>query len=259
MGALVARERDRETRPDRDTQLSIVVQRREVYRSGMKTSTAPVPRRPKAGKRSGDGFMGRPASHGRKARPSVCETGDGSRSGAVTKIPSQARAGLMRAWLTILAERHPDVTWVTVTDDASVQVAEPATAACETPASGEAGDARNGGGALLPERDWLTLLEAAWLLQVREHTARQMVADEAHPDRPLKPYPGSGSRVKVTAESVEQLVRGSRAKTRLAQLKKHQIRAPKPACRCGSPAALTTGMTPLNLSGEVVVSRTEAR
>ena len=30
-------------------------------------------------------------------------------------IPSEAREGLMRAWLEILRERHPDVTWVTVT------------------------------------------------------------------------------------------------------------------------------------------------
>ena len=29
-------------------------------------------------------------------------------------IPRQARDGLMRAWLEILRERHPDVTWVAV-------------------------------------------------------------------------------------------------------------------------------------------------
>jgi hypothetical protein len=31
---------------------------------------------------------------------------------AATKIPAEARAGLMRAWLEILKERHPEVTWV---------------------------------------------------------------------------------------------------------------------------------------------------
>jgi hypothetical protein len=33
---------------------------------------------------------------------------------AATKIPAEARAGLMRAWLEILRERHPGVTWVAV-------------------------------------------------------------------------------------------------------------------------------------------------
>jgi hypothetical protein len=30
----------------------------------------------------------------------------------VRHIPREAREGLMRAWLEILRERHPDVTWV---------------------------------------------------------------------------------------------------------------------------------------------------
>ena len=112
------------------------------------------------------------------------------------------------------------------------------------------------GGALLPERDWLTLLEAAWLLQVREHTARQMVADEAHPARPLKLYPGGGSRTKVRAESVEPLLRGTRAKTRLTQLKKHEIAAPRPGRRSGPPAPLTPVITPANAGKTVIVTRT---
>ena len=29
-------------------------------------------------------------------------------------LPPEARAGLMRAWLAILAERHPSVTWAAV-------------------------------------------------------------------------------------------------------------------------------------------------
>lgn len=30
------------------------------------------------------------------------------------RIPPEAREGLMRAWLAILRERHPNVTWVAV-------------------------------------------------------------------------------------------------------------------------------------------------
>ena len=30
------------------------------------------------------------------------------------RIPSEAREGPMRAWLAILRERHPNVTWVAV-------------------------------------------------------------------------------------------------------------------------------------------------
>ncbi len=31
---------------------------------------------------------------------------------AAMKIPTEARQGLLRAWLEILKERHPEVTWV---------------------------------------------------------------------------------------------------------------------------------------------------
>ena len=31
-----------------------------------------------------------------------------------TTIPAEARAGLMRAWLEILRERHPQLTWLPV-------------------------------------------------------------------------------------------------------------------------------------------------
>jgi hypothetical protein len=100
---------------------------------------------------------------------------------------------------------------------------------------------------LLPERDWLTLIEAAWLLQIREHTARQMVTDEAHPERPLKPYRGGGGRTKVTTESVDQLLKSTRSKTRLAQLKKHEITAPKPPSRSGLPEPLTAAISTLSV------------
>jgi hypothetical protein len=34
----------------------------------------------------------------------------------MSRLPREAREGLMRAWLEILKERHPEVTWVTVDD-----------------------------------------------------------------------------------------------------------------------------------------------
>jgi hypothetical protein len=38
--------------------------------------------------------------------------------GSVTTIPREARAGLLRAWLEILKERHPEVTWIARDPDA---------------------------------------------------------------------------------------------------------------------------------------------
>jgi hypothetical protein len=32
----------------------------------------------------------------------------------MSRIPAQAREGLIRAWLDILREEHPDVTWVAI-------------------------------------------------------------------------------------------------------------------------------------------------
>jgi hypothetical protein len=34
----------------------------------------------------------------------------------VSRLPREARDGLMRAWLEILREQHPDVTWVPLKD-----------------------------------------------------------------------------------------------------------------------------------------------
>jgi hypothetical protein len=34
----------------------------------------------------------------------------------VNPIPREAREGLTRAWLEILRERHPDVSWVSLED-----------------------------------------------------------------------------------------------------------------------------------------------
>ena len=30
----------------------------------------------------------------------------------MTTIPREAREGLMRAWVTLLREKHPEVTWI---------------------------------------------------------------------------------------------------------------------------------------------------
>jgi hypothetical protein len=37
----------------------------------------------------------------------------------VRRIPGEARDGLMRAWLEILRERHPSVSWVPIEQAAS--------------------------------------------------------------------------------------------------------------------------------------------
>ncbi len=34
----------------------------------------------------------------------------------MSRLPREAREGLMRAWLEILREQHPDVTWVPLED-----------------------------------------------------------------------------------------------------------------------------------------------
>jgi hypothetical protein len=47
------------------------------------------------------------------------------RSGAMSRLPREARDGLMRAWLEILRERHPGVNWL----PAEQEVQEPATRA----------------------------------------------------------------------------------------------------------------------------------
>jgi hypothetical protein len=58
--------------------------------------------------------------------------GQGSLPGlaCVTQLPREARDGLMRAWLKVLTDRHPEYTWVRVTPDAedaktAVQLPEP--------------------------------------------------------------------------------------------------------------------------------------
>jgi hypothetical protein len=44
-------------------------------------------------------------------------------------IPSQARDGLMRAWLQILRERHPRVSWIAVADWMTCEDGPPSTEA----------------------------------------------------------------------------------------------------------------------------------
>ena len=47
-----------------------------------------------------------------------------SASSTRSRIPREARDGLMRAWLEILKERHPNVTWI-ARDEASAEDADP--------------------------------------------------------------------------------------------------------------------------------------
>jgi hypothetical protein len=52
----------------------------------------------------------------------------------VTRITREARDGLMRAWLEILREKHPHVTWVAVREPASPED-HPPSAMPENPAA----------------------------------------------------------------------------------------------------------------------------
>lgn len=47
----------------------------------------------------------------------------------MSAIPIQAREGLMRAWLEILRERHPCVSWVPVADTLTCEDEPPPTEA----------------------------------------------------------------------------------------------------------------------------------
>jgi hypothetical protein len=48
----------------------------------------------------------------------------------LTRLSQEARDGLMRAWLEILRERHPCVSWIPVADTMTCQDEPPST---ETP------------------------------------------------------------------------------------------------------------------------------
>ena len=48
----------------------------------------------------------------------------------VTRLPGEARDGIMRAWLEILRERHPCVSWIPVADTMTCEDERPPT---ETP------------------------------------------------------------------------------------------------------------------------------
>ena len=40
---------------------------------------------------------------------------------AASPIPREARDGLMRAWLAILRDKHPEVTWIAVEQSSETQ------------------------------------------------------------------------------------------------------------------------------------------
>jgi hypothetical protein len=54
--------------------------------------------------------------------------------GLVTRITREARDGLMRAWLEVLREKHPGVTWVPAVEAASPED-HPSSGMPETPAA----------------------------------------------------------------------------------------------------------------------------
>jgi hypothetical protein len=47
----------------------------------------------------------------------------------VTPLPREAREGIMRAWLEILRERHPCMSWIPVTDTMTCEDEPPPTEA----------------------------------------------------------------------------------------------------------------------------------
>jgi hypothetical protein len=51
----------------------------------------------------------------------AASAGSRHEGGLVTRITREARDGLMRAWLEILREKHPGVTWVPVAEAASAE------------------------------------------------------------------------------------------------------------------------------------------
>jgi hypothetical protein len=50
------------------------------------------------------------------------------------RLPGEARDGLMRAWLQILREKHPGVTWVPFAEAASAED-HPSSGVPESPAA----------------------------------------------------------------------------------------------------------------------------
>jgi hypothetical protein len=52
----------------------------------------------------------------------------------MSHIPREAREGLMRAWLDILRERHPELTWIPAEDAQEEDKAERSLVHAATPA-----------------------------------------------------------------------------------------------------------------------------
>ena len=74
-----------------------------------------TPRRAAIDRPSPEACLSQLASHEHRRSTSV--------SSNRSRIPREARDGLMRAWLEILKERHPDVTWIT-RDEVSAEGAD---------------------------------------------------------------------------------------------------------------------------------------
>jgi hypothetical protein len=53
----------------------------------------------------------------------------------MSRIPREARDGLMRAWLAILQEKHPQFTWIAIEQEPSEP--ESATRCSDSSASGD--------------------------------------------------------------------------------------------------------------------------
>ncbi len=51
----------------------------------------------------------------------------------MTSIPREARDGLMRAWLSILGEKHPEFTWIAVEQEPSKSESQGSADPCSFP------------------------------------------------------------------------------------------------------------------------------
>ncbi len=67
-------------------------------------------------------------------------------SGRAAPIPAEARAGLMRAWLEILRERHPQLMWVPVEGGEEQRALKPRLQAASAGPAGEESAGGNGAG-----------------------------------------------------------------------------------------------------------------
>ncbi len=81
----------------------------------------------------------------------------------------------------------------------------------------------------------LTLVEAAWLLQVTVNQVRRMVASGR-----LQVMPGGGRTMRVAVSDVAALTKGDRARRLLRELASGNVEAPRPSSPSAAARPLST-------------------